>query len=1400
MGYQRKELQILGGGFNLLPPGDKTPKTDYLLAQNWRVDRVGKLVSRYGYTPKFSFIGPGWAHSAAVYGGVDGLYFIGASGGLYLLAGAVVTSVSGGFDGNRLAMVPMNGRMWVMNRWQTGQFDPVARVYQPWSVIAAPPSGCVAAAGAADAGGPNGTGAAAYSFYVTFVTADLSMESNPSPVSVLAGGAVGGIDLASQDPILTGIPISGALHRNIYATGGTLGQAYLVATINDSTTTAVTFNDTDHAANPGSLELEAWSDLSATNNGVVMPTDNDPAPLGTGMVGPYFGRLIAWSTVGAVNRLFWTNPETPQYWPGAADPAVGNWVNVGMDGEEIVWCTMHTNVLVIYKERSIWRLVGDPDTGYLEQLSDGMGLVNAYAVASAGAVDYFVGPNGLYRNNLDSIQDISGGIRPLFDSRLTNSGPMTPPGQILPGSSFLTNSVDCYHVALGYALGKLYVAFQEVPMTWGTTSTGPMLVYHEADQRWMYHRNGLATIGFQGFLFDGVEMVGLTGNGQNMTAGWNVDDFGGRWAQDGTADWSQAIECVYQSHYEDAGLQDNQKCWLEVVVDIELAGDTALVYAGYDNGTVALAQVGAGITGSGRQSVSLPLGTDGTLARNISVAVYCLANHPVTVHNVYLYYYEEARLAVAASTLPTDLGSAKVKQCKELQLDINPSGGAVGVNVYSDLPGNQLAVRQTPTVATAAGRAVWKYPFPVTEGFLWRLALTATGGPFRLYSARLLMRTVGVYVEAYEAAGGFVWDSMELSFESGITHITKAFQIALAALPIKRFREISLTIDTFNAAVTVTFLTDLPGNAQAGRWGTTINTGTAGRRFVRLPLPAGTAAPIEGRLCRLQLSGTSKFVLYEASVETLAVGVYIEAYEAANGAVYDSREMDFGTPAMKEAREIELDLEMVGPGVVQAAVLSDFSPTYTGTATPAGRQKVMIPLTVNAALDQFVEGRMLRLILSGSVAFRLYGARIRVRPFGQYLTGYETQAGALWDSTELDLGSPNVKQFREVELDLWAYGAYTVTVYTNLPGGQMASRVVSSQAATVGRTKVHIPLPQGNVPDNYIFGHLVRVTITSSGAAVKLFGAHIDQLAIGVYVESYEAGQGSVWDSLASDLGSPSDKTFDELRFETDTDGAAWVTVYTDLPGESFTSKGRFPLTWGATSRHFATVPLPAGVEGRSVRLVVSSAAGFRLYKAQVRAAQVGRYLCAQTPAGNDALTTLEFDFRSERRKLYHKLEIDLRADFPVNLVVLTEQSGQLAQVYTKLLSTPSGRAPVSVVLPPGIRGRLLRVALTGGPARVYHVRVWTRPVNEPAAQWKWEDYPLEESDVLPKWADLPLEATAPGFSWADLGVEPTKPEWAWAPFPVTPTEPQWWWAKVLSVEETPDTWTWVDVPFEVTG
>jgi len=442
-------------------------------------------------------------------------------------------------------------------------------------------------------------------------------------------------------------------------------------------------------------------------------------------------------------------------------------------------------------------------------------------------------------------------------------------------------------------------------------------------------------------------------------------------------------------------------------------------------------------------------------------------------------------------------------------------------------------------------------------------------------------------------------------------------------------------------------------------------------------------------------------------------------------------------------------------------------------------------------------------------AFRLYGARIKVRPFGQYLLAAEGALGAMWDSTALDLGTQTVKQIRELEFDIWAYGVCTVTVYTDLPFNVMTARAVRVINPTNGRVAVQVILPQAGGAPNYLFGRLVRVTITSP-AGFKLFGARIDARTIGVYVEGYEAQQGAVWDSTPFDGGNGDNKHYDEVRFEMDSDSVTSLDVYTDLPGEAMIFRGTFPVTNSLTFRHWVTVPLPEGlyngtwgIEGRSIRLILSGTSGFRLYKAQVATAKIGTYLAARTLAGQDTFNTLEFDFQSERVNEYKSIEIDLRADGAVTLDVLTSQSELMLVEYTKNLDIviPQGRQTLRMNIPPGIRGRLLRLQLSSDFAvRMFALRVWTRPLNEPGAPWKWVPYPIEPSEVLAVFHDLPIAETPPVFTWQEFPITPTPPEWAWAPIPVNPTEPTWFWGKVLSVEPTEDIWTWVDVNFQITG
>jgi len=541
MGYERKKLQILGGGFTCLPPVDKVPDTDYLLAQNWRSDALGRLISREGYNGLFSIPGAGIAHSAANMGGVGSPYYVGCNSGITaptsaLYYNANATPIATGFDGGRIGFASQNGFMYVMNRGMQGRHS-AAGGWETWTLTPPPASPTVApgtipspvttvtytynligdpayvhsltiagvvysiaengysapqiplvlsliAAGDTNCavtydgtsqnlvitpiipntlilvsgsdGNPDtalGTGGitslptGTYQFYLTFQSADLSLESNPGPASEA-------ITVVAQN-IAVGIPAADAPvdarigFVNIYATGGTLGQAYRVGQVVST------------VAAPATAFLDTISDLQATNNGIVMPFVNGLPAACKGIIGPYFSRLYAWSPMVQKNRLYFTRPGLPQYW--FTDPQVGDWVDVGLEDEEIVWCSIHSNQLVIYKERTIWMMTGtDPTTATLEQVYEGVGLASTFALAPAGAIDYFVGPNGLQLFDMNAVHQISGDILPLFNQQITNDGPRTPPGSVLPGTAFNSTSTDCYAIALGHALGRLYVAYAEL--------------------------------------------------------------------------------------------------------------------------------------------------------------------------------------------------------------------------------------------------------------------------------------------------------------------------------------------------------------------------------------------------------------------------------------------------------------------------------------------------------------------------------------------------------------------------------------------------------------------------------------------------------------------------------------------------------------------------------------------------------------------------------------------------------------------------------------------------------------------------------------------------------------------------------------------------------------------------
>ena len=201
--------------------------------------------------------------------------------------------------------------------------------------LSAPSSACIAAAGSADSNGPSGS----YQFYVTYADSGGAAESNPGPASAA-------VSLTAQDVILTSIPVSTDARvgkRNIYATGGTLSQGYLVGTIDDNTTTLAVFNSTDLAANSGAVLLAAWNDKSATQSGVVMSTatwsGTPPVPFAIEM----------WEQAWSPLFLEWEL----QYFPtGDGEFSLSDWQ---FDGTQYIWAGtgFYQKYLASYKGRTL---------------------------------------------------------------------------------------------------------------------------------------------------------------------------------------------------------------------------------------------------------------------------------------------------------------------------------------------------------------------------------------------------------------------------------------------------------------------------------------------------------------------------------------------------------------------------------------------------------------------------------------------------------------------------------------------------------------------------------------------------------------------------------------------------------------------------------------------------------------------------------------------------------------------------------------------------------------------------------------------------------------------------------------------------------------------------------------
>jgi hypothetical protein len=373
---------------------------------NWRSDQAGKLMARKGTELLVGGLGD-WIHTIAhVESPPSAGWYVGADTKLwnYWALGTVldvkdaITGLPIVFDGDYLGWASYQGYLWTMNKLLQGRV--VGETFYKW--LPDPPA---AAPGVAlSSGGLSGT----IRYYYTYAT-DKEYESNPSPVSddcvrTYAGTAV--TITWPDNPEVT--------KAYLYRVGGKLPVPYMHAFFTPlrqgaAAGSTLTLYDTGWASDGSGATDEA----EMIEQGIVMEDDHDPPPAAFGLAGPYFERLLAFNSVANPNRVWFTPSMQPWYFRGSASDD-GDWFDVGEEAEPTYAISVKPHMALIYKAHSIWRLLGDPEDGQLEQLTSHAGLRGPRSWAPHGVVDYILANEGLHLIGGDRLYKITDKIDPIF--------------------------------------------------------------------------------------------------------------------------------------------------------------------------------------------------------------------------------------------------------------------------------------------------------------------------------------------------------------------------------------------------------------------------------------------------------------------------------------------------------------------------------------------------------------------------------------------------------------------------------------------------------------------------------------------------------------------------------------------------------------------------------------------------------------------------------------------------------------------------------------------------------------------------------------------------------------------------------------------------------------------------
>ena len=479
--------------------------------------------------------------------------------------------------------------------------------------------------------------------------------------------------------------------------------------------------------------------------GIIMEGDHDPAPAASIMANQvYNGRIVVANSAAFPNRIWYTQPLQPSFFRGSGNPQDGDWVDVGTDRSDgILFMSVKPGMIVVYRAKSIWRVVGDFDdpNSRIEVAVPDLGIVGPRAVAASSLGDYFRAPEGVHKYNGDWAQKLSQKLDPIFREIPTENF----------GAELKAYRQNC---ALGLHGGRLWVS-----NTVGGTFNTESYILHLETGRWFARRTG-----YGAYLDAGAEFYGAgVGDVMRLETGY----------REGNTSYTIVD---YQSAYEDCGMPDHEKTWADLVVNHNTGGIWLDVECRTNKKATSLDvfQLDAGITSTSMTKQILPLVYPGTYAvtelRGKPIRAYNLA---VRIHGtgttdvpgsvietpMLLHYYLEARQGMVYDTDETDHGlGGVVKTVDMVEFDIDSSAGAGTLQIYSDVPGGAMAPRLGAGVAIAqtTGRGTVRIVLtnPV-EGKLLRYVASTTKS-LAVYEFRVRITPIGVHVDG---SIGEVWDT-----------------------------------------------------------------------------------------------------------------------------------------------------------------------------------------------------------------------------------------------------------------------------------------------------------------------------------------------------------------------------------------------------------------------------------------------------------------------------------------------------------------------------------------------------------------------------------------------------------------------------------------------------------------